>query len=125
MSKKEKVILSVFSLMLVLIIIASVMASILFDRRARYRTFSDGTVVTAFDAGKMIRMQDAVDIALENSGVTDKSSVVFTEKKIDFSHGSFVYEIDFHDYETEYEYDIDFASGIILSKSFEPYNAFD
>lgn len=56
----------------------------------------------------------AKEIALADAGVS-AGSVVFTKVKLDWDDGRMVYEVEFYSGTTEYEYEIDAATGKILS----------
>ncbi|MCR5760492.1 MAG: PepSY domain-containing protein [Sphaerochaetaceae bacterium] len=61
-----------------------------------------------------ISEKQAKKTALENAGVKEKEcTYVYVEK--DYDNGRLVYEVSFYSNHTEYDYDIDGASGTILS----------
>ena len=64
-------------------------------------------------AGGTITDRQALEIALQHAGVQE-SSISRQEIKMDYEHGKQVFEVGFHVGRTEYDYDIDAASGEIL-----------
>lgn len=59
-------------------------------------------------------------IALKDAGlVNDAENVVFTEQKLDKEKNGDVYEIEFYNGKTQWEYEIDAYTGEILSSSSE------
>lgn len=68
-----------------------------------------------------ITIDQAKSIAL-NDSKADQNAVVFEKQKLDFEHGVYEYEIEFHDSATEYEYEINAQTGDIISRSSEPYD---
>ena len=65
-----------------------------------------------------ITRDKARSIALADAGVS-ASDATFTKSKLDREDGVLVYEIEFITDSTEYEYDIDAATGKIVEKKFE------
>lgn len=65
-----------------------------------------------------ISLDKAKELALSHAGVK-ASAVTFTKTKQDYDDGKQVYEIEFYKESTEYEYEIDAATGDILSFSKE------
>ena len=63
-----------------------------------------------------IGVEKAKEIALAHAGV---GSARFTKAKIDYENGIKVYEIEFKVGNMEYEYDINFTNGAIISSSAE------
>ncbi len=53
-------------------------------------------------------------IALEHAGLSE-SSVTFVKAKLDFDDGRMVYEVEFYTSSTEYEYELDAATGQIIT----------
>lgn len=71
-----------------------------------------------------ISEEKAREIALADAGVKAKDAVLkFTE--LDYDDGFMVYEVEFFANDKEYSYDIDAASGNILSKEVEMMDAED
>lgn len=60
-----------------------------------------------------ITADEALNIALENAGVT-KDSISNLKNKLDTDDGILVYEIDFDSGNTEYSYDINAETGAIV-----------
>ena len=69
----------------------------------------DGAVET-IDAAKAAALADA--------GLAE-SDVTFTKEKLDWDEGIAVYDIEFLTADTEYDYEIDAATGAVLDKSAE------
>lgn len=65
-----------------------------------------------------IGQQKAKQIALNHAGVSE-ADVTFIKVQSDFDDGRFVYEIEFYKENTEYDYDIDAATGDILSVDYD------
>lgn len=63
---------------------------------------------------KYISKEKAVEIALAHAGV-QKNNARFDDKELDYNNGKARYEIEFTAGGTEYEYDIDAATGKIVS----------
>ena len=79
---------------------------------------------TAAAAPDYIGVEKAKSIALENSGVK-ASEATFTTAELDRDDGRYVYEIDFHTADREYDYEIDAVSGKILDRDNEPLDSWD
>lgn len=77
---------------------------------------------SASGAADEISLEEAKSIALEASGQNNNASIVITKQKLEKDDGKRYYEIEFTDYKTEYEYEID-LSGNIISQSTEAYDA--
>lgn len=60
----------------------------------------------------------AKSIALTDAGLTE-DAVTFFETKQDYENGTLVYELEFFAGQTEYDYEIDAATGDIRKKSFD------
>ena len=58
-------------------------------------------------------MEAAKEAALTHAGVTS-GDVVFLEADYDYEDGRMVYEVEFFAGNTEYEYDVDAATGAIV-----------
>ena len=127
MAKKEKGLLSVLAIILI-VIIAAVIAVSVADGKSREQVsvtaeHSDSISQSLGESSvnqTKITVDDAKNTALKDAGFNDASTVVFTSEKLDYDNGRQVYEIDFHDAKTEYEYDIDSSTGEIVSRSQEP-----
>ncbi len=65
-------------------------------------------------ASAPITAEQAKQAALQHAGLTE-SQVVFARTELDFEHGRQIYEVEFYSGQTEYDYDIDAATGDILS----------
>lgn len=126
MDKKEKGLLSVLAIILI-VIIAAVIAVSVADGKSKEQAYTAqepnniSQNVNQTSANQtQITVDDAKNTALKDAGFNDASTVVFTSEKLDYDNGRQVYEIDFHDAKTEYEYDIDSSTGEIVSRSQEP-----
>lgn len=142
MYKKEKGLLSFFAIVLIVVIVAVVAVSISvgISRTAGNSTITQsvnessqqgnltsqtqGNTQKATNQSSVnqakITVDNAKNTALKDAGFNDAGAVVFTSEKLDYDNGRQVYEIDFHDNKTEYEYEIDSSTGEIVSKSQEP-----
>lgn len=126
MDKKEKGLLSVLAIILI-VIIAAVIAVSVADGKSKEQAYTaqepnniSQNVNQSSVNQTQITVDDAKNTALKDAGFNDASTVVFTSEKLDYDNGRQVYEIDFHDAKTEYEYDIDSSTGEIVSRSQEP-----
>lgn len=139
MDKKEKGLLSVLAIILI-VIIAAVIAVSVADGKSKVQAYTaqepnnisqnvnqssqQGNTQSVTNQSSVnqtqITVDDAKNTALKDAGFNDASTVVFTSEKLDYDNGRQVYEIDFHDAKTEYEYDIDSSTGEIVSRSQEP-----
>lgn len=126
MDKKEKGLLSVLAIILI-VIIAAVIAVSVADGKSKVQAYTaqepnniSQNVNQSSANQTQITVDDAKNTALKDAGFNDASTVVFTSEKLDYDNGRQVYEIDFHDAKTEYEYDIDSSTGEIVSRSQEP-----
>lgn len=126
MDKKEKGLLSVLAIILI-VIIAAVIAVSVADGKSKEQAYTaqepnniSQNVNQSSANQTQITVDDAKNTALKDAGFNDASVVVFTSEKLDYDNGRQVYEIDFHDAQTEYEYDIDSSTGEIVSRSQEP-----
>lgn len=70
------------------------------------------------NATKYIGEAKAKSIVLKHSGVSAQNAK-FTKVKLDRDNGRYVYDIEFYNGNTEYEYEIDAMSGTILEYDFE------
>lgn len=77
----------------------------------------DGKIVTAEEA-RDIGLEKAKTAALTHAGVTEKD-VTFTKSKKDSDDGRLVYEFEFVKGSTEYDYEVDAATGSIIAFSKE------
>ncbi|MDD7601190.1 MAG: PepSY domain-containing protein [Firmicutes bacterium] len=77
----------------------------------------DGKIVTAEEA-RDIGLEKAKAAALSHAGVAEKD-VTFTKSKKDSDDGRLVYEFEFVKGSTEYDYEVDAATGSILAFSKE------
>ncbi|MCD7736024.1 MAG: PepSY domain-containing protein [Lachnospiraceae bacterium] len=80
-------------------------------KNALYASSTANTADTAFS------LEDAKDIALTDTGLTEEelALVTYTKEKSDYDDGLSVYDIEFYTDTTEYEYEISVATGEILS----------
>ena len=84
------------------------------------KTSADGKNDTAASwNSNHIGVDKAKSIALGNAGLKS-SDVTFTSAKLERDDGGYVYEIDFHSADTEYDYEIDAVTGKILGQDKEP-----
>ena len=75
-------------------------------------------------AGGEITVDKAKEIALADAKV-DAANAVFKSANLDFDDGVQMFEVEFYANDTEYSYDIDAASGNILSREAEAMDAED
>ena len=68
-----------------------------------------------------IGLEKAKQIALNHAGLK-ASSVIFVQGKLDYDDGRRVYEVEFYTSNKEYDYEIDAATGSILSYDYEAEN---
>jgi uncharacterized membrane protein YkoI len=64
-------------------------------------------------AGESITSDQALEIALKTAGLS-RSDISRLKTETDTEHGKSVYEIEFHSGKTEYEFEIDAATGDVL-----------
>lgn len=83
---------------------------------------SDDSSVSGGTAENGITLEDAKQTALKDAGVDGDSAIKFTKQKLDRELTGDEYELEFNNGVTEWEYEIDFKTGKILSSSFEAYN---
>ncbi|MGN0719185.1 MAG: PepSY domain-containing protein [Anaerovoracaceae bacterium] len=81
----------------------------------------DGKIVTAEEA-RDIGLDKAKAAALTHAGVAEKD-VTFTKSKKDSEDGRLVYEFEFVKGSTEYDYEVDAATGSIIAFSKETMNS--
>ncbi|MCD8105754.1 MAG: PepSY domain-containing protein [Lachnospiraceae bacterium] len=81
-----------------------------------YRTLKN-TLSTSAAATTSITLDEAKEIALADTGLTDEeiALVTFTKEKTDYDDGLSVYELEFSSEDKAYEYEISTATGDILS----------
>ena len=77
-------------------------------------TTQDQYIATEPTASNYITTDRAKEIALEHAGIS-ASSAVFVKAGLDWDDGRTVYEVEFYANNTEYDYEIDPASGKVLS----------
>ena len=73
------------------------------------------------ESGREISLDKAKEVALSYAGVTVEQAVV-TKAKLNHDDGRVEYELEFIVGNTEYEYDIDAATGAVISSSVETKN---
>lgn len=146
MTKSEKTILAVFSSLIIIIVavVVSISVSDKNDGKNSNGTTNPQTVSqsesvpqssdtqpqtqpqsqtqTQPTAQDEITVEQAKQIALKNSGQENNENIVFTKQKKDRENGIWVYEIEFTDRVTEYEYEINTSTGDIVSQKTEPYD---
>lgn len=66
-----------------------------------------------------IGLDAAKSKALSDAGLS-ASQVTYTEAKLDYDNGVYVYEIDFYTAEHKYDYEIHAVTGAVVSKDIEP-----
>ena len=73
----------------------------------------------AEDGQEAVNLKRAKQIALDDAGLA-ADRVTFTKARRGEEDGRFVFEIEFHTDDAEYEYEIDAATGAIRDQSVEP-----
>lgn len=81
-------------------------------------TVSQDPQTTATAQTGDIGLDAAKNIALTDAGITE-DAVTFFDTKQDYDNGTLVYELEFFANQTEYDYEIDAATGDIRKKSFD------
>ena len=84
------------------------------ETTAAETTVAEETTTAAGDIG----VDKAKEIALQDAGIA-ADDANFTKANADIDDGINIYEVEFTSGETEYDYDIDAATGNILEKSSE------
>ncbi len=77
-----------------------------------------GTTGSAAVAGTTITEEEAQQIALDHAGLTAEE-VTFVRVHMDYDNGRTEYEVEFYAGNREYDYDIDAATGAILSVDYD------
>ena len=77
-------------------------------------TTQDQYIATEPTASNYITADRAKEIALEHAGIS-ASNAVFVKAGLDWDDGRVTYEVEFYANNTEYDYEIDPASGKVLS----------
>ena len=72
----------------------------------------------ALAAESPVTLEQAKSIALEHAGLEQKS-VTFTQAKLEYDDGRKVYEIEFFQGRSEYDYEISYSSGRILDYDYD------
>ena len=85
-----------------------------YDTDIEYYTPSTGSTQSSTDIG----VERAKTIALKHAGVS-ASDAVFLHAKLDYDDGRRTYEVEFYSGSKEYDYEIDAATGDILSYDFD------
>ena len=83
---------------------------------AEETTAAPATEATTAAAADDIGIEKATEIALQDAGLTE-ADVQFTKQQADIDDGVNIYEIEFTSGDTEYEYDIEAATGNIREHS--------
>lgn len=83
------------------------------------KKYSENENETTKKAKEYISVDKAKQIALNDAGVAELSSVKFYKAKLERDDGAFIYEIEFYVGTVEYEYEIDAINGSIVEKSIE------
>ncbi|MDD6729191.1 MAG: hypothetical protein PUE08_08245 [Eubacteriales bacterium] len=111
MSKKEKSILSAIAVFMVIIMAGIIGCSFVVEsnKNQEYVTQVEG----------VITLREAKEIALKDAGIEDYSTVQFTSQRQKNEKGICYYDLEFHDLETEYEYEINCSNGEIIASSFD------
>ena len=81
-------------------------------------TVAETTVAEETTEAGDIGVDKAKEIALQDAGIA-ADDANFTKANADIDDGINIYEVEFTSGETEYDYDIDAATGNILEKSSE------
>lgn len=87
------------------------------DTDTAVRTTSAATtsaLSSASNSDTKIGVEKAKEIAVRQAGV-EKGNVVFLKAKLEKENGRYVYEIEFHNRKTEYEFEIDAYTGEVVS----------
>lgn len=103
MDKSEKKVLTV--IILVMLVSVAVITAVSF-----WCGYGNNTISSA-----KITIGEARAIALEDAG-KEEASVVFTEQSREKEYGVYVYDIEFNDGLTRYEYDINAQTGEVMSR---------
>lgn len=77
-------------------------------------TTQDRMLAQSGNAGSYISDDRAKEIALKDAGVKAEDAI-FLKVKLEREHGRFQYDVEFYSGSSEYEYEIDAATGKILS----------
>ena len=89
------------------------------DAEVSWDAATNTVVVTDADAAaSLIGEAKAKEIALNHAGVSS-SKASFLQVKLDWEDGRQVYEVEFYSGNKEYDYEIDAASGAIVSYDFD------
>ena len=67
-----------------------------------------------------ISLNGAKAAALKDAGLSE-SDVTFKKARLDYDHGTPVYDIEFYTSDTEYEYEIDASGGTVLEKKIDQF----
>lgn len=73
-------------------------------------------------SGTYITSTQAKAYALEDAGV-DEADATFTEVKLDYDDGIYVYDIEFYTSDGDYEYEINATTGAVVSVDIEKYGS--
>lgn len=76
-------------------------------------TTGDRTLAADPNAGSYISAERARQIALDHAKVSDDDAV-FLQTKLDREGSRICYDVEFYSGNTEYDYDIDASTGVIL-----------
>ena len=82
-----------------------------------------GSQQTTPEGGSGITEEEAKSIALTDAGVTEENVSAIRVKQ-DRDDGVMIYEVEFYSGAQEYDYDIEMATGTILSKDYDVENDF-
>lgn len=88
-------------------------------------TVTDGKtdVATEPSADRMlVSLESAKQAALADAGMSS-ADVTFTKEKTDYENGISIYDLEFYSSDAEYDYEINAATGEILSKSMDTHLA--
>ena len=79
---------------------------------------AEGYYVPSTSTSASITLEQAKAIALKDAGLTE-SQVTFVRAKQDYDDGRLEYEVEFYKDNVEYDYEIDAATGKILSRDYD------
>ena len=87
---------------------------------AQPNTTQQNTAQPTQPGNGQISLDDAKQAALTDAGIS-ASDAQYTKEKLDYEDGTAVYEIEFYAGNTQYEYEINAATGAVYSKSVETF----
>ena len=90
-------------------------STVILESRGSASTGSTGSTVST---GDYIGSEKAREIALDHAGVSEKDAA-FIRTELDYENGRRVYEVEFWSGSTEYDYEIDAATGDVVSYDYD------